>query len=523
MTSRETIHPGPNLDRRSMLALAAGVSALVSGGGNPAISAARAPGGDVTSLTAREVVRRIRRGELSAERYAEASLAALKAHADLNAVNHLDVAALFERARTVDRTRARGEALGSLAGLPIIVKDNINTVGFPTTAGTRFLTGYMPKANAPVAEALFQQGALLFAKSNMHELALGSTSANPVFGYVKNPYDLSRIPGGSSGGTAAAIAARIVPAGLGTDTAGSIRMPAHFCGIAGFRPSKSNPHYPVDGIVPLQTGFDVPGPMARNVADIALLHAAITHQPELAEADLRGVRIGLPRAFFWETLDADVAAIMDTAQRRLAAAGVTFVDVDLIDIVKETLGIRAAVRSHDLRTDLAAYLSLELPGMTMRGILDGIASKRVRELQFEAVDRPTSLAVAQRARASVEPLIARYGDVFRQNNITAIAFPTEPFPAPRLPASDTDVLPPQFEVNGQTYPATAMLRNPGPSPVLRTPGLSVPAGLTRDGLPVGIEIDGPPGGDDRLLSLGMAIEGVLGPLPPPTFRNANAG
>ena len=142
----------------------------------------------------------------------------------------------------------------ALAGLPMMLKDNINTVGFPTTAGTAFLKDYRPKTNAPLADILFKQGAILFAKSNMHELALGSTSANPTFGYVKNPYDLSRIPGGSSGGTAAAVAARIVPAGLGSDTTGSIRMPSHFCGIAGLRPSnpKTNKPYPVEGIVPLQ-------------------------------------------------------------------------------------------------------------------------------------------------------------------------------------------------------------------------------------------------------------------------------
>jgi hypothetical protein len=130
----------------------------------------------------------------------------------------------------------------------MILKDNINTVGFPTTAGTSFLKDYRPKTNAPLADLLFKQGAILFAKSTMHELALGSTSANPTFGYVKNPYDLSRIPGGSSGGTAAAVAARIVPAGLGSDTTGSIRMPLHFWvgradAVGGLGPAA--PHVPL--------------------------------------------------------------------------------------------------------------------------------------------------------------------------------------------------------------------------------------------------------------------------------------
>ena len=157
----------------------------------------------------------------------------------MNTVAYLDEARLLEDARDIDRARARGAQLGPLAGLPMMLKDNINTVGFPTTAGTEFLKDYRPKTNAPLADMLFKQGAILFAKSNMHELALGSTSANPTFGYVKNPYDLSRIPGGSSGGTAAAVAARIVPAGLGSDTTGSISNAVPFlrnCGPSPLQP-----------------------------------------------------------------------------------------------------------------------------------------------------------------------------------------------------------------------------------------------------------------------------------------------
>jgi Asp-tRNA(Asn)/Glu-tRNA(Gln) amidotransferase A subunit family amidase len=203
-------------------------------------------------------------------------------------LSYVDEARLLEDAREIDRVRATGAQLGPLAGLPIILKDNINTVGFPTTAGTPFLKGYRPKTDAPLADMLFKEGAILFAKSNMHELAAGGTSANPTFGYVKNPYDLSHIPGGSSGGTAAALAARIVPLGIGTDTGGSVRGPAHYCGIAGLRPSnpRTNKPYPVEGIVPRALAFDVPGPMARNVADVALVHSAITHQVELTPVEI---------------------------------------------------------------------------------------------------------------------------------------------------------------------------------------------------------------------------------------------
>src|SRR6516162_5450336 len=273
-----------NIDRRTVLKFAAGVSASAVAPHTSVSAPVLANDNEIVALSARAAADYIKRGELSAERYAQVLLGQYKAHTNLNTVTYLDEMRLAEDAREIDRARARGVQLGPLAGLPIMLKDNINTVGFPTTAGTRFLKGYRPKANAPLADLLFKQGAILFAKSNMHELALGSTSANPNFGYVKNPYDLSRIPGGSSGGTAAAVAARIVPAGLGSDTTGSVRMPSHFCGIAGLRPSnpKTNKPYPVEGIVPLQLEFDVAGPMARNIADVALIHVAITQQAELA-------------------------------------------------------------------------------------------------------------------------------------------------------------------------------------------------------------------------------------------------
>jgi mandelamide amidase len=486
----------------------------------PASAAVAANNDEIVALSARAASNYIRRGELSAERYAQVLLERYKAHTNLNTVAHIDEVRLLEEARETDRAQARGTQLGPLAGLPMMLKDNINTVGFPTTAGTAFLKDYRPKTNAPLADMLFKQGAILFAKSNMHELALGGTSANPTFGYVKNPYDLSRIPGGSSGGTAAAVATRIVPAGLGSDTTGSIRMPSHFCGIAGLRPSnpKINKPYPVEGIVPLQLEFDVAGPMARNVADVALIHAAITHQGELTAADLRSVRIGLPRAYFWETLDGDVEKIMETTLDRLRGAGAVLVDVDFGDLIKTALAVRAALRREDFRTDLAEFLAREYPVLTMTDVIPKVLSKRVRALEEDAWEHPPSREEVEKARSTMDALSTQYPDAFRQQNIVAIAYPTMPFPAPLLP-TDGDALPSTFEVGGRQYPDTAILRNALPGPAFRAPGLSIPAGLTRDGLPVGFEIDGLPGGDDQLLRLGLAIEAVLGPLPAPTFRN----
>jgi indoleacetamide hydrolase len=520
MSRDNTIRTDSNLDRRVVLKVAAGASAFALAPHGSVAAAVLVNNNEIAALTARAAADYIRRGDLSAERYAQVLVERYNAHRNLNSVAYMDEARLLEDARAVDRSRAQGARLGPLAGLPMILKDNINTAGFPTTAGTAFLKGYRPKANAPLADMLFNQGAILFAKSNMHELALGGTSANPTFGYVKNPYDLSRIPGGSSGGTAAAVAARIVPAGLGSDTTGSVRMPSHFCGIAGLRPSnpKTNKPYPVDGIVPLQLEFDVAGPMARNVADVAFIHAAVTHQAELTPTDLRGVRIGLPRAYYWETLDGDVATIMEATLNRLRGAGAVLVDVDFDELIKAALAVRAPLRREDFRTDLAAFLAREYPVMTMKDAIPSIASKRVRALEEDAWDHPPAREDVEKARSLMDALGTQYPDGFRRHNIVAIAYPTVPFPAPPLP-TEGDALPSTFELNGRSYPDTAMLRNALPGPAFRAPGLSIPAGLTRDGLPVGFEIDGLPGGDDQLLRLGMAIEAVLEPLPPPTFRN----
>jgi Asp-tRNA(Asn)/Glu-tRNA(Gln) amidotransferase A subunit family amidase len=192
MNDPERSSPDRHLDRRTVLWVAAGASAAVMV--PRAVSGAvLANNNEIVALSARAAADYIRRGELSAERYAQALLERYKAHTNLNAVAHIDEAKLLQDAREVDRARVRGALLGPLAGLPIILKDNINTVGFPTTAGTPFLRGYRPRTNAPLVDMLFKQGAILFAKSNMHELAVGGTSANPTFGFVKNPYCCSNL------------------------------------------------------------------------------------------------------------------------------------------------------------------------------------------------------------------------------------------------------------------------------------------------------------------------------------------
>ena len=243
------------------LAAGGGVAASLTACAGPGALFAVPPApAEQMAMSSSQAVAAIRTGRLSAEAYVNTLLARAEQLKDLNAFITLDRAGALAAARAVDALRSSGAALPSLAGLPIVVKDNINTKNLPTTAGTAALRNVQPKSNAPTLQKLIDAGAIVFGKTNMHELAFGITSTNltSFAGPVKNPYDTTRIPGGSSGGTAVAIAARIVPSGLGTDTGGSTRVPAALCGIVGLRPSGGNGG---SGVVPISHTRDTVGPM----------------------------------------------------------------------------------------------------------------------------------------------------------------------------------------------------------------------------------------------------------------------
>jgi Asp-tRNA(Asn)/Glu-tRNA(Gln) amidotransferase A subunit family amidase len=275
----------------------------------------------LAELGAVEAAVAIRAGDFSAQALVEALLDRCARAVPLNAFISLDPDAVRAAARNADQRRQRGERLGPLHGVPIVLKDNFDTVDFPTTAGTPALAAHRPTRNAPVVQRLLNAGAFILGKANMQELAFGPTSNNAAFGPVRNPYDHSRIPGGSSGGTAAAVAARLAPAGLGTDTGGSVRVPASLSGVVGFRPTTLR--WPQDGIVPISHTRDTAAPIARCVADCVLLDGVVTGgATSLSPIRLEGLRLGVPRGHFWEDLDAEVEAILADALARLAAAGV---------------------------------------------------------------------------------------------------------------------------------------------------------------------------------------------------------
>ena len=532
--------PLPDPWRRELLKTATwAASVCVTGGAlqlgcadsapSSATSAKEGAGSDFGSWSAREVVERIRNGDVKAEEYAAHLLARHKAHRDLNAVITLDEARVLHDARAVDQARARGEQPGALAGLPFVIKDQIDVAGYPTTAGHRLLKAYVPKQNAAVVETLLQRGGIVLAKANCGPMVgafpgrplSAATNNNPYFGPSRNPYDPARISGGSSGGNGTAIGARLAPAGLGEDTGGSIRIPSAFCGIAGLRPSTftmanvsagtRRKRYPDTGIIPPPGLSETIGPMARTVADVAFIDEALMGEP-IPQVNLRAVRIGIPRGDYWErrTFDPEVKKIIDAALSRLRDRGAQLVEVDLHAI--ERIGAGAPIPPRDNRL-FEEMLAAHVPGVTMEA-LD-------RHLPFDVYTTATGLENvaggqrnAARRGASVSAMASEYSGVFRDNTIVALAFPSQLMRAPLINPNG-DMLGQKIPVNGTWVDELQLiLSTTNWGARIGAPSLSVPAGLGA-GLPVGLMLQGIPGADPQILGLGMAVEAVLGPVPPP--------
>jgi aspartyl-tRNA(Asn)/glutamyl-tRNA(Gln) amidotransferase subunit A len=288
---------------------------------------------------ARALVQAIKDGKTTAVATVESSLEQIKQlEPKLSAFNTVMAERALDRARALDA----GTPAGPLHGVPVAIKDNMCTAGVPTTASSRILAGFVPPYTATVVERLERAGAIVIGKTNLDEFAMGSSTENSALGPTKNPWDLTRTPGGSSGGSAAAVAARLVPLALGSDTGGSIRQPAGLCGIVGFKPTYGRvSRY---GLLAFASSLDQIGPFATTVADAALMFQIIggfdSHDstsspepmPDLERAltgDVKGLRVGIPRAFLGEGIDREVLASFESATRTLAERGAALVDVDL--------------------------------------------------------------------------------------------------------------------------------------------------------------------------------------------------
>ncbi len=534
-----------NVSRRRVLQAAAAIIPLHLGS---RVASALAPIGiahatqrssdDLLALGARDAVTRIASGDVSAEAYVTRLLKQYEAHKDLNAVLAIDGASALEAARAVDRSRARGAKLGAAAGLPFAVKDQIAVAGLPATGGNAALEGYIPKRHAAVVERLVAAGAIPFCKTSlpdmnvvdglMHQISAHSES----FGAVHNPYDRSRIPGGSSGGNGAVLAAHVVPAALGLDTNGSIRCPSAFCGVTGLRPSTytienainrtSRKRYSDDGLVlPPARRLDTIGPMARTVSDVAFLDTIITGEV-VPVVNLRAACIAIPRPDYWDRDDVDsgVADVVRGAFATLRDAGCTLVEIDLDGELRSIVG--TIFQPTPAATFAGDGMDAPLPtSLTMAAWL----RENAPEVTVQQMYRDRPIRDAKRTFPPMEEQVRvlkeaaqRYAEIYRVHNVRAIAFPTIPVVATRIHSGGPkEPLGELMTIKGKPIEeGRAVVQNVFMAPRLGAAALSIPVGLS-EGLPVGLELDALPGNDSELLGLGIAIETVVGRIRPPSF------
>lgn len=426
--------------------------------------------------------RALRAREFSVRELTEQTLKKIEAsQPTLNAFITITGEQALERADVLDAMLARGEDLGPLHGIPVAHKDCFLTNGVRTTGGSKIYRDWIPTEDAEVVQRLSAVGMVMVGKTGLHELTYGITNVNPHYGPVHNPHDPTRVSGGSSGGSGAAVAAGLVPAATGTDTGGSIRIPAAFCGCVGLKPTFGK--ISREGVMPLGPSQDHVGPMASTVADTALLYRVMGGVIGSTEKSVDGLRIGLPENYFWEELAPEVRFLCRGAVQVIGALGakpreIRIPDVNpLMDIARTTLLYEAArtlrkhsTREEDFGADVWALLE---QGMQ---ISDG------------------EFAKSQTRRAELSAVFARLWD-----ELDLLMMPTTPFPA--FPIETKEDLRPK---------ATRFTR---PFNLLGWPAISLPCGMSSEGLPVGVQLVAAPGKEQLLLRAAEAIEeGVKIPL-----------
>lgn len=425
----------------------------------------------------------------------------------------------LEAARTVDARVARGEEL-PLAGVPVAVKDNMTVDGLPTTCASRILEGFVPGYDATAVARLKEAGAVVIGKTNMDEFAMGSSTENSALGVTRNPWDLERVPGGSSGGSAAAVACRAVPAALGSDTGGSVRQPAAFCGVVGLKPTYGRVSR--FGLIAFASSLDQIGPLTRNVEDCARVYAVIAGpdardsttasrpvgEPMAALAGgLRGLKVGVLREAAAEGLDPEVERNFREAVQSLRAAGAAAAEIS-VPRVPYAIPIYYVVANAEASSNLARFDGIRygprLPAETLerlyvehrtRGF--GPEVKRRILLGTFALSAGYAEAYYRRATGARALLLHDFEEAFRC--VDVLVCPTTPGPAFRLGEKTEDPLS-MYLSDIFTTPAS----------LAGLPAISVPSGLTSKGLPMGLQIIAPRWGEEVLFTAAAAFERETG-------------
>jgi len=461
------------------------------------------------------MIEEVRAGGLTARAAVTAAVnAAERLNDPLNAFLQIDRDGAVQRAAAIDENKSTTQPL---RGVPIAVKDNLCVIGMQTSCGSKILGDYQAPYNATVIERLIQAGAIIIGKTNCDEFAMGSSNENSAFGPVKNPWDVTRVPGGSSGGSAAAVAAGIVPAALGSDTGGSVRQPASLCGVVGLKPTYGrNSRY---GLVAFASSLDQVGIFTRSVGDAAMVLSVIAGRDQLDATtadvpvpnyttdltkEVKGLRLGFPRRLFGAGLDSEVRVAVESAMDAYRELGVEIVDVELPH-AKYAIAVYYIIATAEASSNLARFDGVrygfraeeanELRSMYRRTRDEGFGPEVKRRIMLGTYVLSAGYYEAYYHKAQQVRTLLR--EDFRKafESCDAIITPTAPTPAFAIGEKTDDPL--AMYLN-DIYTVTANLAG--------VPGMSVPCGLSAEGLPIGLQLLGPYWSEPTLFQLGDAYE-----------------
>ncbi len=452
---------------------------------------------ELAFLSIEQAARLLRRKEISSVELTDAALARIeRLNPSLNAFLTVIADRARRQARQAERDVLRKSPPGLLHGIPISLKDNFWTRGILTTAGSTILGEFLPGSDSDVASKLARAGAILLGKTNMHEFAYGITSENPHYGPVRNPWALDRISGGSSGGSAAAVAAGMCFASVGTDTGGSIRVPSALCGIVGLKPTFGL--VSVAGVVPLSESLDHVGPLARSVTDVCILLEAICGKypkaagarktpdhRKLGKTSMRRLRLGWPKHYFLERVDPEVRSAIDAARKCFETLGARIEEVPFPNLAESVaLGTNIPV------TEAARYHESQ-------GYYPERADEYGEDVR-QRLQQGYELRALEYFRGVAAKIAAEKEFAAAFEDVDAILAPASPIPAPLVGQDETSI-------GGETETVrSALVRLNRPANITGHPAISVPCGFTREGLPIGLQLIGPRWSEAGLL--GMAFD-----------------
>ena len=476
---------------------------------------------DLNELSINSIHTAIAESRLSAVDLCRAALSRIEQLADLNAFVTVTADAALARAEEIDRAAKAGDPLPPLAGVPVAIKDNMVKRGVRTTAGSRILHNYRPPYTATAVERLEAAGAVIVGKANMDEFAMGSSTENSAYGPVKNPWNTECVPGGSSGGSAVAVAAGMATVTLGSDTGGSIRQPASMCGVVGLKPTYGRvSRY---GLIAFGSSLDQIGPFGNSVEDVARVLTVIAGRDpndstssdvdkedyvSTLEGDVRGMRVGVPREYFGEGLDPEVKTAVETAISRFEELGAVVVDVALPQ-TSYAIPVYYLIATAEASSNLARFDGVRYGFRAEETTTLGEMYSRTRDQGFGAeVKRRIMLGTyalsagyydayygkAQQVRSLIE---RDFRAAFESCDV--IATPTAPTAAFELGAKTDNPLEMYLS---DIYTITANLAG--------VPGLSMPCGLTSKGLPIGVQIIGRHFREGELLRAAHSLERAIG-------------